>query len=405
MQPKSARSHLISSFPRTFYNKVHRAPNGTYEGALAVLSPDLVLFLKRDTPCLELCRVTTSPGSSDGDDAPSATLQVMRTLALPTFHPDYHVHTAYMQTDRYSPCQSGMEAALHQQPQRQRPTRAPAALTFHSAPEDMVVGITFLLRFHGPGPHLQHGPRRTWKKVVTTISHRALFALAATGSSSHETCGEDDDAGEEDLEQEEEEGEEEGGEETVPVPWEEWGPRSTRVISPPAFHWITAHAGQRWLSLEDDKLVVRDFSAARVRRARARAEASGAPSDSTTYLRHQTGDGTGAVLAPAQTRIPGGSACFREDVTSELPFLETRVDSRGRVGDMVLTDGERLISFVRVVSSFPQRTRRGGEKPEFLKKNSLFFFGQGQPPTFEVYVLDEDDEQEQEQEWESGMYG
>jgi hypothetical protein len=352
----SARSHLISSFPRTF--KVHRAPNGTYEGALAVLSPDLVLFLKRDAPCLELCRVTTSPSSIDGDDAPSASLQVVRTLTLPTFHPDYHVHTAYMQTDRYSPSQSRPNAALHQQPQpqqRQRPTRAPAPLTFHSAPEDMVVGITFLLRFHGLA---QRGPRRTWKKVVTTISHRALFALAATSSRSHQTYGEDDDdAGEGDLEQQEEgEAEEEGGEETVPVPvpWEEWGPHSTRVISPPAFHWITAHAGQRWLSLEDDKLVIRDFSAARVRRARA--SGSGAP---TPHLRHKSGardgdeTGTGTVLAPAQTHIPGGSACFREDVASELPFLETRVDSRGRVGDMVLTDGERLISFVRVVSSSP----------------------------------------------------
>jgi len=51
---------------------------------------------------------------------------------------------------------------------------------------------------------------------------------------------------------------------------------------------------------------------------------------------------------------------------SELPFIETQVDARGRVGDMVLTDGERLISFVRM----------------------------GRPPTFEIYVL-EDEEQEQ----------
>jgi hypothetical protein len=75
------------------------------------------------------------------------------------------------------------------------------------------------------------------------------------------------------------------------------------------------------------------------------------------------------MLAPAQTRIHGhgrsqiqggiGSAtsatCFGEDVVSELPFIETHVDARGRAGDMVLTDGERLISFVRmpVVSRSP----------------------------------------------------
>jgi hypothetical protein len=62
------------------------------------------------------------------------------------------------------------------------------------------------------------------------------------------------------------------------------------------------------------------------------------------------------VLVPAQPRTHGhgrsqvqsgglGSSngtCFGEDVVS---FIETRVDVRGRAGDMVLTD-ERLITFV-----------------------------------------------------------
>jgi hypothetical protein len=66
------------------------------------------------------------------------------------------------------------------------------------------------------------------------------------------------------------------------------------------------------------------------------------------------------ILVPAQTRTHGhgrsqvqsgriGSSngtCFGEDGVLKLPFIETRVDVRGRAGDMVLTDGERLISFV-----------------------------------------------------------
>ena len=66
------------------------------------------------------------------------------------------------------------------------------------------------------------------------------------------------------------------------------------------------------------------------------------------------------VLAPAQTRIRGhgrsqvlsgglsssNRTCFGEDAVSELPFVETRMEVRGRAGDMVLTNGERLISFV-----------------------------------------------------------
>ena len=343
-----------------------------------MLSEDLVLFLKRDTPCLELCRVTKSPrgtGNIDGDDAPPASLRVVRTLALPIFHHDYRVHTAYMQTDGY--CLRQRDPEVLQQ-QRQRPSRPPSPLTFHSAPEDMVVGITFLLRLRGP--------HASWKKVVTTISHRALFALADTGTgtgrsiSRYDEEDSDDGSGEEEQGQEEVEGVGEV-EKTEVVPWEEWGPRATRVISPPTFHWITAHAGQRWLSLEDDKLIIRDFSTARVRVLQARAGAGAAAhtlSGSPAYLRYNnnnnngksggtTENGAASVPVPAlaltQTRIHGhgrsqiqggGSTaiatCFGEDVVSELPFIETRVDVRGRAGDMVLTDGERLISFVRMVS-------------------------------------------------------
>jgi hypothetical protein len=403
-------------FPST-YPQVHRAPNGTYEGALAVLSEDLVLFLKRGTPCLELCRVTTSPrgaGNTNGDDGPPASLCVVRTLALPIFHPDYHVHTAYMQTDGYCPRQRDPEVL---QQQRQRRTRAPSPLTFHSAPEDMVVGITFLLRIRGPRP--------CWKKAVTTISHRALFALAdtVTGHTMSRYDQEDGDDGSRKGEQEQEAGLGLGVGGVKPagiIPWEEWGPRAARVISPPTFHWITAHAGQRWLSLEDDKLVIRDFSTARVLRARAsRSAAAHTLSGSPAFFRYNNDNedggtegknGTAAspvlVLAQAQTRIHGhgrsqvgleyNATCFGEDVVSELPFIETRVDVRGRVGDMVLTDGERLISFVRMVSE--------PTDPLFLfspRERSFdlleFFFGQGQPPTlqpptFEIYVLEDDKE-------------
>ena len=312
--------------------------------------------------------MTTSPrraGDINGDDAPAASLRVVCTLALPIFHPDYRVHTAYMQTDRRCPRQRDPEV-LRQRPEQ--PARAPSPLMFHSAPEDMVVGITFLLRLRGP--------RQNWKKVVTTISHRALFALADTDTGAGRTTPRYD--GEDCAYGIGKGQEQEGGVGKVEVevaeivPWDAWGPRAARVISPPTFHWITAHAGQRWLSLEGDKLVIRDFSTARVLRARASADAA-YTSGSSAHLRYnynynagnaegETQNGTAPVLAPAQTRIHGhgrsqsqvrgmsSATCFGEDVVSELPFIETRVDVRGRAADMVLTDGERLISFVRMVS-------------------------------------------------------
>ncbi len=241
-----------------------------------------MLFLKRETPSIELCRVTRGTTGSPPN------LRVVQTLALPPFHATYRVHTAYMQTDRHS------ERRRAAAPQRPVPP-----IPFHSAPDDRVVGITFLLR--------RVGPQTVWKKAVTTISHRALFALAG--------C--------------------EGGGADVVVPWEEWGFHAARVIAPSSFQWITAHAGQRWLSLESGGLVIRDFSAVRVRRA--------------------AGAGVNAVdirIAPPpdSEMIRAGLSCFAHDVTSALPFVETCVDAPGKEFSMVLTDGERLVAFVRSVS-------------------------------------------------------
>jgi hypothetical protein len=286
--------------------QVHRAPHGTYEGALSVLSPELVLFLKRESPSLELCRVTRGTAETP----PS--LRVVRTLALPPFHTDYRVHTAYMQTDRHSARRRPATTTTAAATGVQRPS---SPLPFHSAPDDMVVGITFLLR--------QIHPHASWTKVVTTISHRALFALASADNDEHV------------------------------VPWEEWGPSAARVIAPSSFQWITAHAGQRWLSLEEDRLVIRDFSAVRVRRAVAAAR----DCVGDCQCVDAEGEGGGGV---AQTVISGGSACFAQDVASALPFVETRVDAPPRDYSMVLTDGERLVAFVRAVSGRPSDVRAGG---------------------------------------------
>jgi hypothetical protein len=262
----------------------------------------------------------------------------------------------------------------------------------------MVVGITFLLR--------DRSLRAMWKKVVTTISHRALFALASTFDDpptydGAEDDGDDDDDGEEeDVEVEVEEEE---------VPWEEWGPSSARVIAPPSFQWITAYAGQRWLSLESDKLVIRDFSAARVRRAITRARAGRTSAESLcgtlnandytngddNRRRYGRGYEHRRRHSAAKGCGNGWSGCFAKEVVSELPFLETRVDAPGRAGAMVLTDGERLVAFVRAVS-FTTPTPTLPSEPFFCSFffGLVCFVGQGQPPTFDIHVLDDSKERQ-----------
>jgi hypothetical protein len=118
-------------------------------------------------PCLELCRITTSPRgmrNNNGSGTSSASPRVLRTLALPIFQPDHRGHTAYLQMDRYFPHRRNLEVLQQQQ---REPARARSPQIFRRSSVD--------------------------------------------------------------------------------------------IISPPKFHWITAHAGQCWLSLEDDRPVKKRF--------------------------------------------------------------------------------------------------------------------------------------------------
>ena len=122
------------------------------------------------------------------------------------------VRTPYIQAGRYSPRHSNPEDPWQKNLQ-QPPAHVPAALTFHSVPESMVVGITLLLRLHCPRKFSQQ-----LAIVCFCACHRQKY-------------GKDDDGGEEEQ-QEEEEGEEM---KIAPVRWEEWNSHSVRV-SPLTFY-------------------------------------------------------------------------------------------------------------------------------------------------------------------------
>jgi hypothetical protein len=65
---------------------------------------------------------------------------------------------------------------------------------------------------------------------------------------------------------------------------------------------------------------------------------------SRSWRRHR------ACAAAGTDYHPRGSTCFAHDVTLAQPFVETRVDAHGREHSMVVTDCERLVTFVRAVS-------------------------------------------------------
>lgn len=154
------------------------------------------------------------------------------------------------------------------------------------------------------------------------------------------------------------------------VPWDSWGPSATRCLEVPYWRQCSEPIGQRWTMLAHDQLLVRDFNPHNVRHAAAQlspapqvqvqvqAQASSSRSSSgsnsgagrggtgtTTTMnvrrvfRHANGNRTRVVTAP--TLLTAG-LCFRGDVISHLPYIETRAVCSTPRWESVLTDGERL---------------------------------------------------------------
>ena len=153
-----------------------------------------------------------------------------------------------------------------------------------------------------------------------------------------------------------------GSDEQQRVPWESWGPSSTRCLEVPYWRRCSEPIGQRWAVLTHDELIVRDFNPHSVRHAAAQlsraAQASGSSSSANTssasssasgiptptsrnvtVLQHENGNRTRVVTAP--TLLTAG-LCFRGDVISHLPYVETKAICTPR-WESVLTDGERLL--------------------------------------------------------------
>jgi hypothetical protein len=113
--------------------------------------------------------------------------------------------------------------------------------------------------------------------------------------------------------------------------------------------------------LAHNELFLRDFNPHRVRHAAAQLSlASTIPTRTPTLaltptpiagvLRHENGNRTRVVTSP--TVLTAG-LCFRGDVMSYLPYVETRALCTPR-WESVLTDGERLLGlYFKVGFHFP----------------------------------------------------
>ncbi|KAI0305711.1 hypothetical protein B0F90DRAFT_1095783 [Multifurca ochricompacta] len=118
------------------------------------------------------------------------------------------------------------------------------------------------------------------------------------------------------------------------VPWESWAPSATRCLEVPYWRTCSGPVGQRWGILTQDEFILCDFNPHSVRYATAQLVREG-----TTELRHENGNQTRVVTA--STLLTAG-LCFRGEVTTFLPYVETRAVCTPR-WESAVTDDERLL--------------------------------------------------------------
>jgi hypothetical protein len=128
-------------------------------------------ILKRDTSSIELRRVTSLGSKTGAIGGGGPTLRVVRTLSLPTFHLNHRIYMAYMKMDRHRERRPNLEVSPPQE--RSKNTKGTATPRvrvhdFHSMEHPRLLSSA-------SRPLRLRGLHMTWKKVATTVSHRAIF--------------------------------------------------------------------------------------------------------------------------------------------------------------------------------------------------------------------------------------
>jgi hypothetical protein len=195
-------------------------------------------------------------------------------------------------------------------PKYQPNGRAPPRFPFRYNPADGIA--SFVL-----GVGLEEIPNASIT-IAIVVHRRALVALADVAVDSEATTTTP-----------------ETNERTTLVPWDSWGPSATRCLEVPYWRRCSGPVGQRWAILAHDELVLRNFNPHSVRQTAAQL---GADSGTSADTQHENGNRTRVVTAP--TVLTAG-LCFRGDVMTHLPYVETRAVCTTR-WESVLTDGERL---------------------------------------------------------------
>src|SRR5258708_3272769 len=287
-----------------------------------MISNDVVALLQLDPPGIELCRVSNMQNEREGainshhghgshSDGPR--VDRLCILLLPqlrqrnssaragvdyaSYHNDQQCHKMF--SDRLWP-------NLHQAPMGHVPQRH----TFPQSTRDRIIDIMLWIRGCEGGDH-------TFEIVVRCAT--LLDYADGHGGTSIARNGDDD--GRSALSPLVGDVSTEGGNDDGAVLWDRWGPQATAMFENPSVLENILSGERRAVMERDDQIRIQDCNPYRIRQA----------------LRRRGGDAhekEGRADTVTQTRVVESNTIragewFEEDVTTELPYLETVLNMPG----------------------------------------------------------------------------
>jgi len=245
--------------------KLRATPTRTYLTDFVVVSDDVLALVRGPGNALELCRLTVTPTPS---------LRTICLLELPPLLPYVQLVAASSKIEHHS-----RAVDIHQQ------IRPPPRHPFSPSRDDTLVLLTLSARIRGS----------IFVEVRTyTLAVQAGTLLSYAGCHPSDTPG-------------------------FVVPWDEWGPLSSRCFDEHSGLSNAVVAGQRWIA----RGVIRDFCPRRVRASSGIAQRS---------------------------NLPAGRV-FARDVESTLPYHEVSlVGNEGALVHNAMIDNERIMFLVPEVN-------------------------------------------------------
>lgn len=252
---------LLLDWQKGHVTTLRTTPTRTYLTDVVVVSDDVLALVRGSGNALELCRLIS---------APTPSLQTIRLLELPPVLPYVRLVAASLKTEHHT---SALD--IHRQ------TRPPPRHPFSPSQDDTLVLLTLTARISG-----------------SAFVEMRTYTLATQASTflSYAECHPPDSSG-------------------VAVPWDVWGPLSSRCFDGHSGKSTAVVAGQRWIT----RGAIRDFCPRRVRAS------SGVTQRST---------------------LPANRV-FARDVESALPYHEVSlVGNEGALVYDALIDCERIMLLV-----------------------------------------------------------